>query len=162
MKELLTRAVSTVTTLDETKKAVVSTLTIVKRNHPKIGYVSGVVSSDGEEYIARNKQILATYTLQISQINNIPTFSTVDIFSTSLVKRLNLLSLQVELRENKLRQFWKEILSLGLVTDVYMTPRWERSKGAQLEYQSAKKHGLTIHYVAEPILIIEKRLVITL
>lgn len=134
-------------TLDEVKTSLLNLLEKVRKNNPHLGYVSGIISSDGEEYIARNKQILSLYTLKISLENNMPTFSTVDIFSKALLERTKLLNLPVTEREQKLRNFWEEVLSSGLITDIYFTPRWRRSTGAKLEHQVAKKHGLTLHYV---------------
>lgn len=49
------------------------------------------------------------------------------------------------------RFFWREIFKSGHVTDVFMTPRWEKSKGAVDEYKTAQKIGLTIHYLQEGI-----------
>ena len=54
-----------------------------------------------------------------------------------------------ELREHHFVQFWKMILKSGHITDIFMTPRWEISRGAKVEYITAKKLKIKIHFVKE-------------
>lgn len=44
-------------------------------------------------------------------------------------------------------KFWRDILESGHVTDIFMTPRWEQSKGAIDEHEAAKQLGIKIHYM---------------
>ena len=49
--------------------------------------------------------------------------------------------------------FWREVLELGKVTDIFMTPRWEQSEGATDEYNTAQRLGIQIHIVDHQVLV---------
>lgn len=113
----------------------------------RIGYVSGIVSSDGVEKIPENMRILHAHTLRIRQVQSFPVFSAADLFSQELL--LSLPEMQLPHAEHKhlFIGFWRDVLSAGYVTDVFLTPRWENSEGARDEYRIAQKIGLRIHEV---------------
>lgn len=118
-----------------------------KNNTIKIGYVAGIITSEGAEHFKVNRKRLADYVKKLRRIHKFPMFSAIDVFSSEVYERLVEWKLPFDEREVKARSFWRKILKSGHITDVFMTPRWEKSKGAVDEHETAKKIGLTIHYV---------------
>ncbi len=115
----------------------------------RIGYVAGIITSDGPEYFQANRKRLADYVKKLRKIHKFPMFSAIDVFSSEVYERLKEWKLPFAEREMKVRSFWRKILKSGHVTDIFMTPRWEKSKGASDEHRTAKKIGLKIHYIEE-------------
>ena len=115
----------------------------------KIGYVAGIITSDGPEYFETNRKRLVDYVKKLGKIHSFPMFSAVDVFSSEVYERLEEWKLPFGEREVKVRFFWREILKSGCVTDIFMTPRWDKSKGAINEHKTAKEIGLKIHYVED-------------
>lgn len=112
----------------------------------RIGYVAGILTSDGRKHFEINRKRLADYTRALCKIHKFPIFSAVDVFSDNIYKQLEEMALSFEEREVKMRSFWREILESSCVTDIFMTPRWDKSKGATDEHETAKRIGLKIHY----------------
>lgn len=105
----------------------------------RVGYVSGIISSDGPEFLERNRKILQEKTEKARETYEFPIFSANDIFSPELVDRLGH-------KSSNYINFWRKILHAGLVTDVIMTTGWERSKGATDEHITAEILELNIIY----------------
>lgn len=142
-------ALKNATTLDHAKKELIKVFEIArnKKGNIRIGYVAGILNSDGPKHFEDNRKKLADYAEKLRKIHRFPIFSGVDIFSNEVYGRLEEWRLSFEERETKARLFWREILESRYVTDIFMTPRWEKSKGATDEHKTAKKIGLTIHYL---------------
>lgn len=142
-------ALKNVTTLLDVKKELVKLFEITRKQKSilKIGYVAGIINTDGSEYIEINRKKLANHTKQLRTLHGFPIFSAIDVFSTEVYNRLLEQELSFEEREKIFRGFWREILKSGHVTDIFMTPRWEKSKGATDEHKIARKVGLTVHYI---------------
>lgn len=115
----------------------------------RIGYVAGILTSDGIKHFERNRKRIVKHAEKLRKIHKFPMFCTVDVFSNDVYTRLEEYKLLFEEREERFRKFWRKILKSGHVTDVFMTPCWEKSKGASDEHKTAKKIGLTIHYVED-------------
>lgn len=115
----------------------------------KIGYVAGVIYSEGPKFAESNWKRLISHAERLRKIHKFPLFSATDVFPPEIYSNLEEWELSFEERETKVRDFWREILKTGHVTDVFMTPRWEKSKGATDEHKTAKQIGLRIHYVEE-------------
>lgn len=113
----------------------------------QIGYVAGIINSDGPKHFEINRKKLANHARKLRRIHNFPMFTAVDVFPAEIYKNLEEWKLSFEKREAKVRNFWREILKSGHVTDIFMTPRFEKSKGATNEHKIAKEIGLTIHYL---------------
>lgn len=143
-------ALKNATTLDHVKKELIKVFEIArnKNGNIKIGYVAGILNSDGPKHFENNRQKLTDHAERLRKIHEFPIFSAVDVFSIEIYDRLEEWKLSLEEREAKARLFWREILESGHVTDIFMTPRWEKSKGATDEHKTAKKIGLTIHYLS--------------
>ncbi|MEK7558669.1 MAG: DUF4406 domain-containing protein [Patescibacteria group bacterium] len=115
----------------------------------RIGFVAGIISSDGDENMPNNIEKLRQYTEKLRKKYNFPIFSSVDVFSNGLYDQMEEVEFERELREHHFVQFWKMILKSGHITDIFMTPRWEMSRGAKVEYITAKKLKIKIHFVKE-------------
>ncbi len=120
--------------------------------HDRIGYVSGAITSDGDDKMDCNIAILEKYTRALQKKEGTPMFFSFDVFGNGVYNKLEEVQFERELREEHFRNFWKMILSSGHITDMYMTPGWERSIGARDEHKTATKHKIRIHNVDESIL----------
>jgi len=157
MENNIGSSLKSATTLIHVRKKLIklfkSTKNQTGRGIIRIGYVAGILTSDGLKYFERNRKIIAKYTDQLRKVHKFPMFSTVDVFSDEVYSRLEEYKLSFEEREAKLRNFWREIFKSGYVTDIFMTPRWNKSKGATDEHKTAKESGLRIHYIEDTHLI---------
>lgn len=117
---------------------------------PYLAYVAGVLTSEGD--FEQNRERLRRLTEKARfHFYPYPVFSAVDVFSDGVYERLKESKEPYEEREIKFRNFWKNILSVpGLVTHVYMTPRWNISKGAIAEEIQALRNGLNVCFVSWP------------
>jgi len=107
----------------------------------RLGYCAGLVSSEGSEHVTKNFERLVRFARHLEQLHGFAVFSSGDIF------RPEVLEIVKHSPEHDFYQFWRNVLSSGLVTDVFMTPRWERSRGAMDEHETAKKLGIAIYYL---------------
>lgn len=145
MKDRIIPAMVSASSLQEVHLSLLEVFGAVK-THPegRIGYVSGVITSDGPAQIEANLAKLARYTDRLRTMHNFPIFSATDIFTDDLYDRIKAASI---LTKDWLL-FWRGVLSSGHVTDIFMTPGWERSHGAMDEHTVARELGLKIHLVS--------------
>lgn len=136
-------------TMEEVSKVVLGILKDVREaGAERIGYVSGMISSDGPGFVERNIKRLAGYAEVIRGREHFPVFSPTDVLFNELYVRLK------HETEPRWYWFWETILSGGQVTDVFFTPRWESSLGARDEERVARKIGLNRHYLEnDPLLL---------
>lgn len=145
MKHLIKKSVSQATSLEEIETILISIFHQVKNQAQttQIGYVSGIITSDGPEFIQRNIKVLIRHTKRIRKNQQFPIFSATDIFNDDLFKRL-----QVNNYKNTDYEiFWDKLLRSGHVTDIFMTPRWQESRGCNLEHAAALELKLKIYYL---------------
>lgn len=118
---------------------------IQAQGHARIGYVSGIVSSDGPEHVSRNIQRLGVYTEYVGSLYTIPVFSAADVFTGEIIRDLH----KVGYTNEGFIKFWREVLAPPerFVTDMFMTPRWEESLGARDELALAQEAGIALHYI---------------
>lgn len=136
-------------TLDELEIVLLGLLT-VQRSQGSVIFVSGSVFSDGEDRVADNIARLRRFTDHVAESLGQTAFSWVDvIYDSDLYGTLDIYHLPYQTRLERVMGFWRTILSSGHVTEVCMTPGWERSTGAQDEHRTAQQHALTIHYLPE-------------
>lgn len=149
MRDLIYNRLASTTTLDEAAEQLTLLLKIL-RSRPlnRIGYVAGILTSDGPDQIPENIKHLEIFTEEIRKMCDFPIFSTVDVFG-----RTNLWNQFEKEPSQSWIDFWRKIISSGLVTDLFLTPGWERSKGAKDEFETAKTNNLKIHQVSEDFVI---------
>ncbi len=142
MKEKIKKGLSWAQTLAEVRIAVLEVLHQERKTQEKLGYVSGIITSDGPSRMKENIVFLGQYTESLRKMHPFPLFSAVDVFDEDVYNRIQM----HKVSEDEWLYFWRDILKSGHVTDVFMTPRWEHSKGATYEYNVAIEFGLSIHY----------------
>lgn len=149
MRNEIQNAIEGLTKLENVFKKVNNLLSDIRKKSTgkRLGYVAGIITSDGKEHMQRNIDILANHTERIKEKYGFPIFSAVDIFGNGVYQRLDDFNQEELLREKLFLEFWRKILSSGHITDIFMTPRWNESKGAIDEHKTAKKLGLKIHYI---------------
>ena len=109
----------------------------------RVGYVSGVITSDGPDMISRNVSVLQTHANQLREIHSFCIFSPTEVFTKPVMENINMR----RLTSKDLQKFWRNVLGAGYVTDVFMTPRWELSNGAKDELFTAQQLKLRVHYI---------------
>ena len=145
MRNTLKDSIKIATSFQEVLKITLETVAEIKRHdsHKRIGYVAGKVTADGKENIKRNLDRLHKFTEEISKDFGENIFSPADVFNEKVYWVINI---PKPVHEQDFYVFWQKVLGSG-ITDIFMTPEWERSTGASNEHKTAKKLGLTIHYI---------------
>ncbi|MEK7551727.1 MAG: DUF4406 domain-containing protein [Patescibacteria group bacterium] len=149
MRNEIQSAIKGLTKLENVLQEVNNLLNEIRKQstEKRIGYVAGIITSDGKEHMQRNIDILEKHTEKIKKQYGFPIFSAVDIFGNGVYQKLDDFNQEERLREKSFIEFWRKILSSGHVTNIFMTPRWKESKGATDEHETAKKLGIKIHYI---------------
>ena len=148
MRELIFEAVSEAETLNDVYKGLIAVLNQINRSRNlRIGYVAGIITSEGQERAESNFQRLAKYTEFLRFRHDIPMVSASEIFRSDILDRGKQGHPGYE--QADFLRFWRSILACGHITDVFFTPRWEESFGARDEYDIAKSLNLRIHFVEE-------------
>jgi hypothetical protein len=153
MRERIRQAVAEANDLEGVKRQLMDVLSTVRLEErlkqtegcARIGYVAGIVTSDGPERIWENVAKLIERTEAISQEVDFPVFSSAWVFTSDVFERINAESYPQE----AWLEFWREVLGSSLITDVFMTQRWRESRGASDEEETARNLGLRIHYEEE-------------
>lgn len=146
MKEIIVEAVKQANTLNEVRDSLFGVFKNFRlEGHDKIGYVSGIITSEGPDNIPKNIERLARFTAHVRATQAFPVFSATDVFDDVLFARLNAAGFKNE----DWLVFWREVLGdeRKFVTDMFMTPRWEISQGATDEHQIAKAMNMSVSYL---------------
>lgn len=148
MKQQIREVVKDAKNLNQIKQSLIKLFQDIKETdqHTQLGYVAGILYSDGPEHFERNRQLLATRTEIIRKTQSFPIFSAHDIFSDGIYSQIEERNFSHQDRRDIFITFWRDIVGSGFVTDIFMTPRWEFSEGAIDEHETAQKFSLTIHY----------------
>ncbi len=149
MQQKIQASVAGATNLPQVRDALLQLFKTIQSEEEvtNIGYVGGMIFSEGPEHVEKNIRILNEHTQRLRNEYTFPLFSAVDIFYEGLYQNLREATLPYAERRGLFLTFWQEIVGSGFITDIFMTPRWEMSEGATDEHQTAKKKGITIHYV---------------
>lgn len=148
MKDAISKVLVTATTLKEVKDILLPLLQQTHKKEQRIGYVAGILFSDGPLHVKRNIQALSDYTEFLRKQHSFSIFSPTDVFYNGLFPRLKESSFPESARRIVFVSFWRDVLNSGFITDIFMTPRWQESSGATDEHNIAKEKGITIHYVS--------------
>lgn len=150
LENLITESIVRVSTLDEVYAAIVGVFRYLREDlqYPRVGYVSGVVTSDGPAKIEENLARLHASAAQLQKTHTFPIFSPPDIFSKDVHSRV----IQAGAKTEDFIQFWRSVLMSGYVTDIFMTRRWQESRGATDEHNIALQAGFRIHYLEDPLI----------
>ncbi len=149
LKSILKTIVPTNTKIEVVESDLIGILSKIKRNNAeRLGFVSGIISSDGERHIPANMEALNLYTEFYRDYTPFPVFSASDIFHPWTVGKFNL-------TKPEWSTFWTNILKSGNITDVFMTPRWNFSFGSIEEQKTAKELKLKLHYHQNKTILIQ-------
>ncbi len=150
MKSDIQKAISNATSLQQIVLSFNNLCRSLRDHNERIGYVAGIIFSEGPEYVQQNIKTLQNYSDNIRKTSNFPIFSSVDMFYTNeFYNQIEETKLPYKQRREAFFQFYRDILTNTFITDIFMTPRWEKSQGATDEHETAKKQHLSIHYVEE-------------
>ncbi|MFA7301277.1 MAG: hypothetical protein WC069_03140 [Candidatus Shapirobacteria bacterium] len=116
---------------------------IHNEGNENIGYVCGVISSEGPENIDKNLVRLENYTEQIRKQYDYPIFSQNDIFTPVVYKIIK----ESGATHDDFEKFYQKVHGSGLITYLFMTPKWELSKGATDEYKTAQRCGIKVVFI---------------
>lgn len=108
-----------------------------------IGYVCGMISSEGPENITKNLERLEKFTQDIRKKYDYPIFSQNDIFTTEVYKKIK----QAGATHDDFELFYQKVHGSKLITHLFMTPKWELSKGATDEYKTAQRCGIKVVFI---------------
>ncbi len=142
----LHHSIKIATTLTDISKSLILSFEQAKKekNTIQIGYVSGIITSEGPEHIQRNILLLKTHAQRLREIHSFPIISAPDIFTSEVPIQIDSPNIPYQ----DWIQFWRDVLRSGYITDIFMTPRWEKSTGAKDEFQIANEEDMTIHYIS--------------
>lgn len=146
MKKQIDIALINSTNIAEVESRLLKLLQELNLNN-KVGFVSGIIFSDGPMHVQSNIARIASITDQLRIKYQFPIFSVQDVFYSGLFEKLEESKLSSEVRRPLMFAFWETILTSGFITDIFMTPRWELSEGARDEHKNAKKMGMKIHHI---------------
>ncbi len=148
MKDFFYPHTDVATSLKQVHEIVLPLLKELQNKHEshRIGYVAGIVASDGVNKIPENLGILAEHTQKIREQNSYPILCASDIFSPESVA----LFMATGVSRRDFEYFWKRFLESGYITDIFMTPRWQNSRGATQEHADAQHLKIAIHYLEDP------------
>lgn len=107
----------------------------------KVGFVSGKIMSGGLILSVWNLRKLFIYTRNVKKKVDFPVFSAVDFLLDELL-------LSIFFGSKAGDRYWRDIFESNYITDVYMTPGWEKSRGALNEYNTAIGNKLRIHHIS--------------
>ncbi len=148
MKETINNKTKIVKNLDELAEAMIGLfIEMYNRGTTEIGYVSGIITSEGLENMPKNIARLERFTDLIKRQSKISVFSPTDIFSDDLFARID----ATGAKNTDYELFWRRTLSSGYVTHMFMTPRWEISHGSRDEHEIAKKQNMKIVYITDEV-----------
>ncbi|MDE1870896.1 MAG: hypothetical protein KGI06_01510 [Candidatus Micrarchaeota archaeon] len=143
LRDLFRSRVRSADSLQEVKEGIIEVLMgLNNRERARIGFVSGIITSDGEESIGRNTEVLDDFTSALKNSVSFGVFSQVDVFDYELASRMRGRSCRDDWQE-----LWRGVLGSSCVTDIFMTPRWEKSCGSVDEYKTAIGMGINIFHV---------------
>lgn len=153
MKKDIQKSITKAMSLDEIATDVLSLFDEIKLEEKtkKLGYVSGIITSEGKDKMSQNIKRLDKFTEHVRSSYDFPIFSATDIFTDEVYSRLAEMKMEHAELHKKFVRFWRTILSGGHVTDIFMTPRWHTSRGATDEHITAQELGLKIYYIEEEL-----------
>lgn len=142
MKDALYKAVGHAKNLDEVVRGVREVFHALDPRGPSRSflYVSGVITSHGDMRI--NLAEMARRTDEIKALRGQNIFAPTCIFSDTLAHRMH----DLGYRHEDWMIFWTKIICSGYVGGVILTPGWERSRGADMEYAIARNIGLAVYF----------------
>lgn len=143
-KEILIKSISKKETIEEAEKCFLSALGKIKKDRPNmdIYYVIGPVTSDGQEFVERNLELLKEKAKEVNhRLPKAVIFSAGDIFNKTVFKKFDS---HGAVNQDYLN-FWEKVLNSNFVNGIIRIPGWERSVGASHENRIAHQKSLSVY-----------------
>jgi hypothetical protein len=143
IKQLFRSKTDGKTHLDEICVAIIDTIRIFPNTTGRLGFVTGIIASEGHHLIDRNMEILEAYANHLRGKSEFPIFCATDIFYREFLHAV---------KWNTTFDFfpmWRKVISEGGVTDLFQTPRWRLSLGARDEHEHSSTLQIRIHDLDE-------------
>lgn len=142
MRDALRNALCFAQNLDEVFYGVTRVFRVLDPDGPskKFFYVSGVITSQGDASI--NLAKMERRTEEIRVLCSRKVFAPTCVFSDPLARRMR----DMCYRHEDWMVFWTRVICSGYVGGVILTPGWERSRGADIEYAIARNLGLAVYF----------------
>ncbi len=112
-------------------------------HYPRIGYVSGVITSDGPHRVPDNREELIRLAGVLQEMRHFPIFTLQDAFTLETLARLK----EAGYAARHYADLAAQVLESGHITDAFFAPRWEISPTSVLEHDVAERFGIAIHYI---------------
>lgn len=112
-------------------------------HYSRIGYVSGVLTSDGPHRVLDNREELIRLAGVLQEMHHFPIFTLQDVFTPETLRRLK----EAGHTSRHYTDLAAQVLQSGHITDVFFAPRWEGSQTALFEHDIADRFGLRINYI---------------
>lgn len=111
----------------------------LRSQHTKdLGFVTGILTSDGLDKLPHHKDQLLRFTQKIRQEVEYPVFSFPEIFAEQRREQIGYYTANAD----EIKLFCRALITKSGVTKVFFTPGWERSSGCQDEYRIAFESGI--------------------
>lgn len=147
MRIMLEEDLANCRTLEEVQEQAQETLRYFQKIGHKVVYVAGPISADGDEHIQRNiERLIHARGDLLRQLGGqaIP-FTSPFIFTPEVYNHLGIFEMERDAREQKMQQFWDQLILSGVVDGIYFMAGWERSAGACRERSTAKEANIPIY-----------------
>ena len=142
LREQFHMALRQARTFEDVKKGSITTLDgLRKQGAERIGFVSGIITSEGAEHLDINVSRLDHYANLLRETLPFPIFCGIDLFPHELRSKLE------QQPECAWNAFWMNMIKSGRISDLFMAPKWEKSTGASIAYKAGREMGLNIHYI---------------
>lgn len=140
LKEMFRSETSKAGNLEGVRIVVCEVVSFISRTERGFTFVSGMISSDGPEFIDRNMLILSDSTDHVRRTSPKPVTSASDIFYDVLLAKYRNVTTPEEWD-----RLWKSVISSG-ISDLVMIPRWDASRGAKAEHDHAVARKIPVDY----------------
>jgi hypothetical protein len=134
-------AISSAKSLDEIASAVIDQLKHLARGKREVGYICGIATSDGFDFLEENKSLLRLYTDHLSKRVPYNLFCTGTVFDLEMEKKIKGNSQFV------INNMWARVMHCGAIKHMFMTPRWHLSTGSRVEFLAAIEKRMVIHHL---------------
>ncbi len=129
-------------TLEQLKLSLLEQLQKIKKEK-KVIYVSGIITSEGEQNIKGNIEELKKYVNHIRNTTKSSVFAASDVITEKILDNFA----ESNYTEKDYRKFWREIINSNLIDKIIMTPKWFKSIGAKEEYIVAKVNKIKVTFL---------------
>lgn len=116
------------------------------RNGARLAFVSGPVTAHGLQFVPFNLRRLEVYTEFVAEHQpELLVFSAASVFTFRHLEALERNGFQNE----DFMEFWARVLRWSNVVHVFFAPDWDKSIGAQAEFEIAQERLLPVSFIVD-------------